>query len=202
MAPVPTRPSPLLSVFGRNIEPRERRTIAIGATVVAVTAVFVLGVLPFGRRWSARESMIAATRAQLARVESIAGRESELADATRALDAKLDAGAVRVVRAGSLALAASAIQSMVRDYGRGSVVSVTRLDAAGAPLAIGGTGVALPATISAQGDVYGIADFLRRLQHGPWLVELTDLTIAPNPVLRGNLLQVSIGLRAPIALEP
>lgn len=192
----------MLSVFGRSIEPRERRTIAIGAIIVAMTAVFMLIVLPLGRRWSARESMIAAVRAQLARVESVVGRESELAEATRALDVQLDAGATRVVRAGSLALAASAIQSMVRDYARASVVSVTRLDAAGAPLAIGGTGVALPATISAQGDIYGMADFLRRLQHGPWLVELTDLTIAPNPVLRGNLLQVSIGLRAPIALEP
>jgi hypothetical protein len=91
---------------------------------------------------------------------------------------------------------------MVRDFASASVVSVTRLDAVGAPVASGGIALSLPATISAQGDIYGIADFLRRLQYGPWLVEVTDLTMAPNPVLRGNLLQVSIGLRAPLALEP
>lgn len=194
------------SVFGRNfepwlIEPRERRTIVVGATVVAVAAVVVLAVLPLTRRWSERESLIAATRERLARIESIAGREAELSDRTRAMESRLDAGGMRIVRARTVALAASTLQSMVREYAASSVVSVTRLDAAGAPLAVGGTTLALPATISAQGDIYGIADFLRRLQYGPWLVELTDLTIAPNPVLRGNVLQVSIGLRAPIALE-
>ena len=189
------------SAFGRSLEPRERRTIAVGATVVALAAVVVLGVLPLARGWSERESLIAATRERLARVESIVGREAQLAGQTRAMEARLDAGGTRLVRARTLALAASTLQSMVREYARSSVVSVTRLDAAGAPIAIGGTTFALPATISAQGDIYGIADFLRRLQYGPSLVELTDLTIAPNPVLRGNLLQVSIGLRAPIALE-
>ena len=189
------------SAFGRSLEPRERRTIAVGATVVALAAVVVLGVLPLARGWSERESLIAATRERLARVESIVGREAQLAEQTRAMEARLDAGGTRLVRARTLALAASTLQSMVREYARSSVVSVTRLDAAGAPIAIGGTTLALPATISAQGDIYGIADFLRRLQYGPSLVELTDLTIAPNPVLRGNLLQVSIGLRAPIALE-
>ena len=190
------------SVFGRSVEPRERRTIVVGATVVGVTAVFVLGVLPLARRWSEREALIAATRERLARVESIVGRESELTDATRAVEARLDAGAVRLVRARTVPLAAASVQALVRDYARASVVTVTRLDAAGAPLSIGGTSVALPATISAQGDIYGVADFLRRLQNGPWLVELTDFSIAPNPVLRGNILQVSIGLRAPISLEP
>jgi type II secretory pathway component PulM len=191
----------LLSAFGRSLEPRERRTIAVGATVVALAAVVVLVVLPLARRWTARESLIAATRERLARIESIAGREAQLAEQTRAMEARLDAGGMRLVRARTVALAASTLQSMVREYARSSVVSVTRLDAAGAPLAVGGTTLALPATISAQGDIYGIADFLRRLQYGPWLVELTDLTIAPNPVLRGNVLQVSIGLRAPVALE-
>ena len=73
----------------------------------------------------------------------------------------------------------------------------TALDAIGAadPMTRGRSAMA-------RGDfAAAAADFLRRLQYGPWLVELTDLTIVPNPVLRGNVLQVSIGLRAPIALE-
>ena len=189
------------SIFGHNLEPREQRTIAIGATVVAVAAIVVLVLVPLGRRWSEREALIEATRERLARVESIVGREAQLAEAARAIDAGLDAAGTRLLRARSLPLAAAIVQSMVRDYARGSVVTVTRLDAAGAPVT-SGSGIALPATISAQGDIYGIADFLRRLQHGPVLLELTDFTIAPNPVLRGNILQVSIGLRAPIALEP
>ena len=189
------------SVFGRNIEPRERRTIAIGAMVVAVAAVVTLVLVPLGRRWSEREGLISVTRNHLARVTSIVGHETELAEATRRMDAQLDASGTRLIRARSNPLAASAVQSLVRDYARASVVTVTRLDAAGEPIASGST-VAIPATIAAQGDIYGIADFLRRLQYGPWLLEISDMAIAPNPVLRGNILQVSIGLRAPIAMEP
>jgi hypothetical protein len=191
----------LPSVFGRNLEPRERRTIAIGAAVVALTALIVLVLLPLGRRWNEREALIAVTRAHLARVQTFIGREEELGAASRALDARLDAAGTRLVRARSLPLAASAVQSMVRDYASASGVTVTRLDAAGEPVPSSG-GVALPATMAVQGDIYGIADFLRRLQHGPSLVELTDFSIAPNPVLRGNIIQVSVGLRAPLALEP
>jgi hypothetical protein len=185
-------------VFGRNLEPRERRTITIGATVVAVAAIVMLVLVPLGRRWSEREALIAVTRSHLARVSSIIGHEAELTEATRAVDARLDAGGVR---ARSLPLAAAAVQALVRDYASGSDVTVTRLDAAGEPIASGST-VAIPATLAAQGDIYGIADFLRRLQHGPWLVEITDFSIAPNPVLRGNILQVSIGMRAPVVMEP
>ena len=188
-------------MFGRNLEPRERQTIAIGATVVAVAAIVTLVLVPLGRRWSEREALIAVTRNHLARVEAIIGHEAELAAATRRIEARLDAGGTRLVRARSMSLAAAAVQSMVREYASASVVTVTRLDAAGEPLASGST-VAIPATLAAQGDIYGIADFLRRLQHGPWLVEITDFSIAPNPVLRGNVLQVSIGMRAPVVMEP
>jgi Tfp pilus assembly protein PilO len=192
----------LPSVFGRSLEPRERRTIALGATIVAVAAIVVLVLLPLGRRWTEREALIAVTRQHLARVSSMIGHEAELAEAAQRLEARLEASGIRLVRARTLPLAASAIQSLVRDYAQASVVSVTRLDAAGAPIVGGGSGVAIPATIAVQGDIYGIADFVRRLQHGPWTLELTDFTIAPNPVLRGNILQVSIGLRAPVVLEP
>ena len=190
------------SVFGRNVAPRERRTIVVGVTVVGVTAVFVLGVLPLVRHWREREELIDVTRAHIARVESVIGHEAQFQEAARSIDASLDAGATRLIRARTVSLAAASVQALVRDYARASVVTVTRLDAAGAPISVGGTSVALPATISAQGDIYGVADFLRRLQNGPWLVELTDFSIAPNPVLRGNILQMSIGLRAPISLEP
>jgi hypothetical protein len=188
--------------IGRTLEPRERRTIAAGAAIVAVAAVVVLGILPLVRRWSEREAVIAARRQQLARLDAIAGRDGELLDAARALDQRLDAGGARLVRARTAPLASAALQTVIREYAAASVVTVTRLDAAGTPVAREGGALAVPATLAAQGDIYGIADFLRRLQHGPWLLEITDLSLAPNPVLRGNVLQASISLAAPVALEP
>lgn len=190
------------SAIGRPLEPRERRTIAAGAAIVAVAAVFVLGILPLVRHWADREALIDARRERLQRLESIAGREAEIGAGAQALAAQLDAAGVRLVRARTTSLAASALQSVIREYAAASAVSVTRLDAAGAPTAREGGMLAIPATIAAQGDIYGVADFLRRLQHGRWLLDIVDLSIAPNPVLRGNVLQVSIGLAAPITMEP
>lgn len=188
--------------FNRVLEPHERRTIGIGATVVGVATVVVLGVLPLTRRWTEREALIAVSRGQVARMETIAGRESEFLEQARAVEARLAASGTRLVRAPTAALAAASLQSVVRDYARETFVTVTRLDAAGAPVAGVAGPLALPASLSVQGDIYGIAEFLQRLQHGRWLLEVTDLAIAPNPVLRGNLLQVTVGLRAPLALEP
>lgn len=190
------------SAISRGLEPRERRTLAIGALTVAAVAFVTLVVLPLWRHWSEREALIAARRDRLSRLEAMAGREAGFGTAVQDVEARLDAAGARLLRARTVALAASTLQSTIRDYATSSVVTVTRLDAAGAP-ATGEQGtLSVPATIAAQGDIYGIADFLRRLQHGPLLLEITDLTIAPNPVLRGNVLQVSIGVLAPVILEP
>jgi hypothetical protein len=191
----------LRSAIGRGLEARERRTIAVGATVVALAAVIVLGVLPIARQWRDREAVISAVRERVARLESIVGKESDLAARTLALDQRLEATGVRLVRARTPALAASSLQGVVQDYARASRVSIARFDVAGAPSPSAGAALAVPATISASGDIYGITEFLRRLQHGPRLLEITELAIAPNPTLRGNLLQLTVSLRAPVVTE-
>lgn len=195
------KPSPSRSGIGRGLDARDRRAIATGATLVALVAVVVLGVLPFMRRWTEREAVIGATRERLARLTAIAGHEADLAAHTQSLDERLEAAGVRLVRARTPALASSVLQSLIQQFARDSRVSVTRLDVAGAPGTAAAAALTVPATISALGDIYGITEFLRRLQHGPKLLEITDVGIAPNPTLRGNLLQLSVTLRAPIASE-
>jgi len=143
--------------------------------------------------------MIDATRARLARLTTIAGREAEIQDSTRVRDAQLEAGGLRLLRARSPALAASALQALVREHARASGVSVTRMDVAGTVDAVATP--AVPATISAIGDIYGIARFLGLLQHGPRLLSVRELTIATNPVMRGELLQVSVTVHAPFVSE-
>jgi hypothetical protein len=197
------KPSPSRFGIGRALEARERRTIAAGATLVALAAVVVLLVLPFLRHWTEREAIIAATRERLGRLMAIAGREAEISARAHDRDARLDAGGPRVIRARTPALASSELQSVIQEYARASRVSVARLDVAGAPAAAGAGAatVAVPATVSAVGDIYGVTEFLRRLQHGPRLLEITTLALSPNPTLRGNLLQMSVTVRAPIASE-
>jgi hypothetical protein len=45
------------------------------------------------------------------------------------------------------------------------------------------------------GDIYGLTDMLALIQHGPLLLEVTELSVRPNSALRGELLQVTVALR-------
>jgi hypothetical protein len=60
---------------------------------------------------------------------------------------------------------------------------------------------ALSASLTATTDIYGLADLLARLHRSQALMAVEELSVAPNPVLRGNLLQIAMTLRAPWLLE-
>ena len=97
------------------LEPRERRTIAVAGTVLGVAVLFAYGILPFARRWSAREDLIVTRAEQVARLKWLTEHETELQRLT----------AERIARAGSMdrprllggrspALAGSALQTLVQ----------------------------------------------------------------------------------------
>ena len=187
---------------GRTLDPRERRTIAVGATLVALTALVTLVIMPLAARWVARERAIDGARNRLAQLGGVAASAGAIRGRVDSLESVLERGGVRIVRARSTALAASGIQSWVQEVARQSRVTVNRLDVAGEPAAPDESGPVLPATVSATGDIYGVTEYLRRLQHGSRLVEVSDVSVTPNPTLRGNLLQLTESLRVPLALEP
>lgn len=190
------------SATARSLEPRERRTIAVGATLVALTALVVLVLAPLATRWVAREGTIAAARDRVARLAGVAGAGPAIRVHVDSLEAALGRGGVRLVRARSVALASSGVQAWVQDAATRSRVAVTRLDVAGEPLPPDERGSMLPATVSATGDIYGVTEYLRRLQHGAILVDIAAVSLAPNPTLRGGLLQLTLTLRVPFVLEP
>jgi hypothetical protein len=75
-------------------------------------------------------------------------------------------------------------------------MNVTSLDAA--PANSGDTDQGwISASVSATGDVHGLADLLRHIHTGAQLMEIRELDVRPNPALRGELLQVQIVVRAP-----
>jgi hypothetical protein len=109
---------------------------------------------------------------------------------------------VRLVHGRTPALAASALQALLQEYAVAARVSVTRLDVASAGDSAGGGVPAIPATIAAVSDIYGLADFLARVEQGERWLEVTELVVSPNPALRGELLQLSLVVRAPYVLDP
>ena len=181
------------------LEPRERRTIAIAATVLGAAVLFAYGILPFARRWSAREDLIATRAEQVSRLQWLAGHETEL---QRTLAQRLArAGSVerpRLLGGRSSALAASALQTLVQGYADETGVTVRELNVAGAPDSTSTGGAeAIPATVSAIGDIWGVSTFVSRLQHGTTLIDIREIGVSPNPALRGELLQLTLVLRAP-----
>ena len=74
------------------------------------------------------------------------------------------------------------------------------MNVAGSPDSTSSAGSeAIPATISAVGDIWGVSNFVSRLQHGTTLIDIREIAVSPNPALRGELLQLTLVLRAPYA---
>ena len=189
---------PLPSAEG--ITARDRRTLQLGA--VAVACVLLLWVaIPFVRSWSEREALITARRDELARLAGVTAAAPMLRDAVAARSARAQEFAQRPVEASTAALAAGVLQGIVQRYADDSQMSVSELNVSGEPDSASVALAALPATLIALGDVYGVADLIDRVQHGTTLLEIRELTVQVNPSRRadggGELLQVTMVVRAP-----
>ena len=180
------------------VEPRERRTILIAVSVLATAVLVVYGILPYARRWSAREELIAIRAEQVARLRWLAANEASLQKASAArLAQRTSLDQPHLLSGRSHALAASALQTAVQGYADEAGITVRELNVAGAPDSAA-TGVeSIPATVSAIGDIWSVTDFVSRLQNGPTLIDIREIGVSPNPALRGELLQLSLVLRAP-----
>ena len=180
------------------VEPRERRTITIALAVLATAIVVVYGILPYARRWSAREELIAMRAEQVGRLKWLVANESSL---EKTVAARIAQGTgverPRLLAGRSPALAASALQTVVQSYADEAGITVRELNVAGAPDSAAAGVESIPATVSAIGDIWSVTDFVSRLQHGSTLIDIRELGVSPNPALRGELLQLSLVLRAP-----
>jgi hypothetical protein len=184
-------------VFAQRLSRRERRVVAMGAVISIIGLVSAYGVVPFARRWQAREQVISVQMERLARLRGLARHKAELQELVGQRFGWKNAGAPRLLAGRTPALAASALQSWLQKIADQSHVTVSQLDVAGAP-ETGETALpAIPATMSAIGDVYGLTELLKAMQHGPVLLEITELTAHPNQALKGELLQMTVTLRAP-----
>ncbi len=180
---------------GLRLSARERRTIGTAVGVAAAALVLVYAVLPFGRRWQAREAALAVEVDRLARLRGLIAAQPQLEAAAQARHIAVASGP-RLLQGRSAALAASALQGLLQDIADESGVVVSRLDVAGAPEADPAAAPAIPATVSAIGDIWGVTDMLSLLQHAPHVLEIEELSVRPNPALRGELMQLTVRLRA------
>lgn len=193
---------PSLSTDG--LSARDRRTLTWGA-VAAACVVLLSAAIPFVREWSDRESLIAARRGELARLFGVKAAESTLRLAVDARSSRAAEFSQRPVSAGTAALAAGVLQAELQRYADASQLSVSELNVSGEPDSTAVPLAALPATLIALGDVYGVADLLSRVQQGSMLLEVREMTVQVNPARRatggGELLQLTLVVRAPFVIE-
>jgi hypothetical protein len=75
------------------------------------------------------------------------------------------------------ALAASNLQALVQRYAEESVVQLDRIFVAGEAKADSHGLMAIPVQLQGQGDIYGLVDFLFRLQHGEKLLVIDEMSV-------------------------
>ena len=204
------------------VKARERRVLAVGATVVVVGLLLAYVMLPFARHWSAREQALGAVRAQSDTLAGLIASASQLETVASAQERSLASSNRRVLHARSATLAASSLQSLLQDASDASHLVVTRLDVAPdlSPQSSGevardssptattqsaprGRAVSLPATLAAYCDIVGLAALLDHLARAPRVVYVERITVQQNSSLRGapDMLQVTVTVRAPVVLE-
>lgn len=179
------------------MQPRETRTVLVGASVLLAAFALTYVILPFARRWQTREAEIATARVSVADLRSVARNAGAVDSATRFYEAALQQHGRVAVRSFSATLAASALQSYVQGAADDSRLVVTRLDVT--PTA-GANASALPATLAAYGDIHGLGQFLWIVERGPRVVYVDRMTVQMNSALRGapDVLQMTFTLRAPV----
>src|SRR2546428_9897830 len=98
----------------------------------------------------------------------------------------------RLVSGATPALAASMLQGLLQRYADESAVQLDRVDVAGQPRPDKPGLLAIPVQLQGQGDIYGLVDFLYRLDRGDKLLLADHLTLdarfarMPTPALSGG----------------
>ena len=161
----------------RRLNPRERRVVLGGALVSATALVIVLVGLPLAHHWAAREAAYTASRERWLRLATLVASTDRL---RRALDERKVAHAAdeaRLVTGATPALAASSLQGLLQRYADESSVQLNRVDVASQPRPDQPGLLAIPVQLQCQGDIYGLVDFLSRLERGEKLLAIDELSV-------------------------
>ena len=160
----------------------------------------MIGLVPVVQRWRDREARIEQARQRLFHIHQYV-TSAPLSHQTPPTTAR--GSAPQALRGRTAALAAAQLQAMLQQYADLSHFSVSRLDvtegngASAAPQDSLMPFPVIPGTLSGIGDIYGVAGLLDRIQHGPRVLEVTELSIVQNAVYKGGLMQLTLAVRGP-----
>lgn len=183
-------------MFGRPIEPHERRTLAIAGIVSAAALLSAYAVLPYARRWAAREEAIAAKREQLARLHWLTRNEARLTRTAEERERALEAAPRRLIVAESASLASAELQRALLEMAESSQLQVQQVDVVSTAADAATDASQIGGRLAVMGDVEGLADFLQLLTRGATYTDVHELDVQPNAA-RSELLTIALSVRAP-----
>jgi type II secretory pathway component PulM len=190
-----------LSDSFQRLSRRERLIVPAGLAVSFVALCLTQVVLPFADRWSARERAYAESGEQWARLQGLVVSEDRLRQALNKERGVRRASGDLLVPGRTPALAGSDLQSLLRRYAEESMLQLDRVDVAGQAKTDRSGLVEIPVALQGQGDIYGLVDFLFRVQHGERLLVVDELLVnagyvRPGPQDSGSVRPLVWTLRA------
>lgn len=180
----------------RSEQQRERLVVSGGALIATAALLVVYGLLPLWRHFQTRELQISATRERAGLFAGYIARTSDLERAADADERWLAASPRRALHASDASLAASALQALLQDAAEGAGMAVSRVEVEPES----DSTEAVRGTLTAVGDIHGLAALLRTLESGARLVQVERFTVQQNSALRGapDVLQLSLSVRAAV----
>lgn len=187
------RVSRSLSDWFQGLSRRERLFVGVGAVTSAAGLAVSFLVVPLADRWTAREAAYAANQERWSRLHALVSSEKDWQQALTE-HRRARRGTVELLLTGATpALAASNLQALLQQYAEESLVELNRVDIAGQPKPEGPGLLAVPVVLQGQGDIYALVDFLSRIQYGPRLLAIDELSVSTrSDLLRGELLEWSL----------
>lgn len=166
-----------LSDSFQRLSRRERLVVPAGIGVSLAALCVTQVVLPLADRWAARERTYAASREQWVRLQGLVVSEDRLRQAVdRERGVRRSSGEL-LAPGTTPALAASGLQELLRRYAEESKLQLDRVDVAGQPKDDRPGLLQIPVALQGQGDIYGLVDFLFRVQHGERLLVIDELLV-------------------------
>jgi hypothetical protein len=190
-----------LSDSFQRLSRRERLIVPAGLAVSLAALCLTQVVLPFADRWTARERAYAENGEQWARLQGLVVSENRLRQALNKERGARRASGDLLVPGTTPALAGSGLQALLRRYAEESMLQLDRVDVAGEAKADRSGLVEIPVALQGQGDIYGLVDFLFRVQHGERLLVIDEVLvnagyIRPGPQDSGGVRPLVWTLRA------
>lgn len=169
--------SPSLSASFRRLNRREQRVILGGAAISAAALLLVFAVLPVLGWWTSREDSYAASRDRWVRLQTLVASHPRLRTALEEQQRRQQTSVALLATGPTPALAASNLQALVQRYAEESAVQLDRIFVAGQAKSDSEGLTTVPVQLQGQSDIYGLVDFLSRLQHGEKLLVIDDMSI-------------------------